>query len=166
MAQNGVIEAKGVLELVQRFLVDLDVHEHIVGFVHLLDLKGELAPAPVFQPMDTAVAAGHHALVALDHRGHLLALIGMDDKYNFVVSHRISLWVSPPHAKAVGQGVESGRPAGCGYRAPPANCVKPRSIEGIAPIGNPAVLNAADATRWDVKVRLRIPMFNIRGEKK
>src|SRR3954453_4640062 len=130
MAQNGVIEAEGVLELVQRFLVDLDVHQHVVGFVNLLDRKGELTPAPVFQSMDTAVAAGHHALVALDHRGHLLALIGMDDKYNFVMSHRISLWVSPPHAKAVGQGVESRGPQACGYRAAPANYVKPGSIKG------------------------------------
>src|SRR6476660_882625 len=104
MPQDGVIEAEGMLELVQRFLVDLDVHQHIVRFVHLLDREGELAPTPVFQSMDTAVAAGHHALVALDHRGHLLALIGMDDKYDFVMSHRISLWVSPPHAKAVEQG--------------------------------------------------------------
>src|SRR3954452_27064 len=121
MAQNGVIEAEGVLELVQRFLVDLDVHEHIVGFVHLLDLKGELAPAPVFQSMDAAVAAGHHALVALDHRGHLLALIGMDDKYNFVVSHRISLWVSPRMRRRWGKGLNPG-----GRRA--AAIERPRQI--------------------------------------
>jgi hypothetical protein len=37
--------------------------------------------------MDVAAPGSGHGAVALDHRGHLLALIGMHDKYNFVVTH-------------------------------------------------------------------------------
>ena len=99
MAQDGIVEAERVFQLVQGLLVALHVHQNVVGLVHLLDRVGHLAPAPVFQPVDPAVAGGDHPLVALDHRGHLLALIGMDDKDDLVVSHRISLWVSSPRAK-------------------------------------------------------------------
>ena len=85
-----------MFELVQGFLIALDVHEHVVRLVHLGDGKGHLAPAPVFEPVDRALAAGDGAAVAFDHRGHLLALIGMDDEYDFVMAHAVSLWVKPP----------------------------------------------------------------------
>ena len=51
----------------------------------------ELATAPVFEAMHAAAAGGDHALVALDHRGHLLALVGMDQENDLVVPHGSSL---------------------------------------------------------------------------
>src|SRR5476649_2901448 len=85
-----------MLEFVQGFLIALDVHEHVMRLVHLGDGKSHLAPAPVFEAVDRTLADGDGAAIALDHRRHLLALIGMDDKYYFVMSHAVSLWVKPP----------------------------------------------------------------------
>jgi hypothetical protein len=57
--------------------------------------------------VDVTVLAGHQCAITLNHRGHLLALIGMHDKYDFVMSHLISLWfVAPRHAKDGGARLE------------------------------------------------------------
>src|SRR5262249_27153565 len=64
---------------------------HVGRLVHLGERVGELTPAPVFQAMHTAATGGNHALVALDHRGHLLALIRMHEKYDLVMPHDSSL---------------------------------------------------------------------------
>src|SRR5471032_2319432 len=85
-----------MLEFVQGFLIALDVHEHVMRLVHLGDGIGHLTPAPVFEAVDQTFAASDRTAVALDHRRHLLALIGMNDEYDFVMSHAISLWVRPP----------------------------------------------------------------------
>jgi hypothetical protein len=61
--------------------------------VHLLQRVGELAPAPVLEAVHDAVARRDDALVALDHRGHLLALVRMDDEYDLVMPHAFSSWV-------------------------------------------------------------------------
>ena len=95
MAQDGVVEFEGVLEFGQRFVVALDVHEHVVSLVHLLDRIGQLTAAPVFQTVDAATATGDERAVALDHRGHLFALVRMDDENHFVMSHVISLRFLP-----------------------------------------------------------------------
>src|SRR4051812_37802474 len=87
VAQHRVAELERVLELAERLVVALDVHEHVVRLVHFLDRVGKLAPAPILEAMHAAVAGGDHALVALDHRGHLLALVGMDDENDLVMSH-------------------------------------------------------------------------------
>src|SRR5213079_670288 len=39
------------------------------------------------EAMNPAALADHHRAVALDHRGHLLALIGMHDKDDLVMTH-------------------------------------------------------------------------------
>jgi hypothetical protein len=96
MAQHGVVEPECVLEFIQRGLVNLNIHEHVVCFVDLLDRVSQLAATPVFQTVDMTVLAGHQRAITLDHRGHLLALIGMHDKYDLVVSHYISLWIKAP----------------------------------------------------------------------
>ena len=85
-----------MLELVQGFLIALDIHEHVMRLVHLGDGEGHLTPAPVLEAVDRTLAGGDGAAVALDHCGHLLALIGMDDEYDFVMTHAVSLWVKPP----------------------------------------------------------------------
>ncbi len=76
---------------VERRLVALDVHQDVVRLVHLLDRIGQLAAAPVLEAVDLAAVAVVIVRVALDHRGHLLALIGMHDKYDFVMTHIHSL---------------------------------------------------------------------------
>jgi hypothetical protein len=96
MAQHGVIEAERVLQLVQGFLVAFDIHQHVMGLVDLLDRIGQLAAAPVFQTVDIAAFGSDQRAVTLYHRGHLLALIGVNDKHDFVMTHCISLWLKPP----------------------------------------------------------------------
>ena len=91
MTQHRVAEAKCARELVDGLLVALDVHENVVRLVDLGDGVGELPTAPVFLAMDAAVSGGDHALVAIDHRGDLLALVRMNQKYNLVVPHQSSL---------------------------------------------------------------------------
>ena len=102
VAQHRVVELERVLELGQGLVVALDVHEHVVRLVHLGDRVGELAAAPVLEAVHRAVAGRDDALVALDHRGHLLALVGMDDENDLVMPHAdwlLSLWVrAPRHA--------------------------------------------------------------------
>src|SRR6185503_19503142 len=87
VAQHGVAELERVLELLQRLVVALDVHEHVVRLVHLGDRVGELPAAPVLEAMHGAVALGDQALVALDHLRDLLALVGMNDENDFVMPH-------------------------------------------------------------------------------
>jgi hypothetical protein len=53
--------------------------------------------------VDAAAARGDVAFVAFDHGGHLLALIGMDDKYDFVMPHLVPFG-SAPRCGAVEQG--------------------------------------------------------------
>jgi hypothetical protein len=85
----------------------------------LLDQVSHLATTPVFNTVDLAATGGNDALVAFDHRGHLLALIRMDDKYYFIVTHKNSFWtdikIAHPGVKtSVGRGKPKiiPRPAG------------------------------------------------------
>src|SRR6185312_15205315 len=87
-------EPEGSGQLAERLLIALDVHQNIVRLVDFGDGIGELAPAPVLETVQAAFARGNHALVALDHGGHLLALIGMDQEYDLVVPHVSSLRIS------------------------------------------------------------------------
>ena len=59
-----------------------------MGFMDLCDRKGELPAAPIFESMNDAFAAFDKRLIAFDHARHLIALIGMHEKDDFVVSHR------------------------------------------------------------------------------
>ena len=58
-----------------------------MGLRDLVDRIGELAAAPVLEAMNSTAAGGDDALVAFDHRGHLLALIGVHEEDDFVMSH-------------------------------------------------------------------------------
>jgi len=58
VAQHGVVELEGMLQFVERDLVALDVHEHVVRLVHFLDRVGHLPPAPVLQAVQLAAAGG------------------------------------------------------------------------------------------------------------
>ena len=68
-------------------LAALDVQQHVVGLDQVLDRVRQLAAAPVFETVDLAVAAFDQRLVALDHGGHLLALVRMDQEHDFVMTH-------------------------------------------------------------------------------
>ena len=59
--------------------------------VHLGDRVGQLAPSPIFKPVDTAALPGDHRAIPLDHPGHLLALVRVNNKDDFVVMHADSL---------------------------------------------------------------------------
>ena len=87
VADHRVAEAERAGEFVERLLVALDVHQHVVGLVDLGDRERELATAPVFEAMDRAAARGDHAAVALDHGRDLLALVRVDQEHDFVMTH-------------------------------------------------------------------------------
>jgi hypothetical protein len=93
VAQNRVVEPECAGKLVQRIAVHLDVHEDVVGLVDLVDREGQLAPTPIFHPVDLAAATLDERAVAFDHAGDLIGLIRMNEKHDFVVSHGASLWV-------------------------------------------------------------------------
>src|SRR5687767_10305749 len=87
MPQHRVAELERVLELGERLVVALDVHEDVVRLVDLGDRVGQLPATPVLEAVHGALAARDHALVALDHLRHLLALVGMNDENDFVMAH-------------------------------------------------------------------------------
>src|SRR5205814_10575600 len=81
-----------------RLGIALDVHEHVVRLVDLLDLVGELPATPVLEAVHGALARRDDASVALDHLRHLLALVGMDDENDLVMPHALDLllgWQPP-----------------------------------------------------------------------
>ena len=75
MTQHGVVELERMFEFVQRLAVALDVHQNVVGLVDLLDRVSQLAAAPVFQTMEPPLAVTMDGAIALDHAGHLFALV-------------------------------------------------------------------------------------------
>ena len=87
MAQDGVVETEGVLQLTHHGLGGLDVDAQEVGLGELVDLVSQLAAAPVLDTVHLAVAGGDHALVALQHGRNLLALIRVDQQDDFIVTH-------------------------------------------------------------------------------
>ena len=94
MAQYRVVETKRAGQLIQDSLLALDVHEHVMGFVDFVNGVGQLASTPIFEPVNLATVGGNHALIPLEHAGDLLALIRVDQKNHFVMSHCVSLRVS------------------------------------------------------------------------
>jgi hypothetical protein len=84
-----------MLEFVEDGLAALDVEANVVSLHELLDGIGKLATTPVFKTVNLSAVAGDDSLIAFDHGGHLLALIGMHNKHYFVVTHELhSLWIS------------------------------------------------------------------------
>src|SRR6184192_2942401 len=60
-------------------------HYEIVFLVH--PDQSEQVPAMIERYKGMIAAGGNHALIALDHRGHLLALIRMHQEYDLVMPH-------------------------------------------------------------------------------
>src|SRR5450830_280679 len=87
MTQHGIIELECGFQLDQGLVVAFDVQADVVRFWQLLDLVSHLTAAPVFDAMDVTAAAGHRGLVTFDHRRDLLALVRVDDKNDFIMTH-------------------------------------------------------------------------------
>src|SRR6187402_2049934 len=106
VTQDGIAEAECSGQIVEGLLVALDVHENVVRLVDFGDGIGQLTSTPVLEAMHAAFAGGNHAFVALDHGGHLLALIGMDEKNDLVMPHGVLLTdlVSRPSRGVAGCG--------------------------------------------------------------
>ena len=92
MTENGVVEPETRFQLVEHLAAALDVQAQVVSLGQLLDHVGHLTAAPVFHAMNLTVLRRDQLLVALDHRRNLFALVRMDDKYDFIVTHCFSLW--------------------------------------------------------------------------
>jgi hypothetical protein len=76
-----------MLKLIQRRLAALDVEAQVVCFDKFLYRVSQLTTAPVFGAVDFATLRRHKRLVALNHGGHLLALVWVNNKSNFVMAH-------------------------------------------------------------------------------
>ena len=63
------------------------------GSVYFGDRKRELASSPVFKAMNRTVGAFDQRAVPFEHGRNLLALVRVNQKTNFVVSHCYSLWI-------------------------------------------------------------------------
>ena len=64
-----------------------------MGLMNLIDGVGHLTAAPILVAMDLAAPVFDGRTVPLDHCRDLFALVRMDQKHNFIVSHRCSPWV-------------------------------------------------------------------------
>src|SRR5208282_5094591 len=93
VTDHGIREAERPLELAERLAVALDVQQDVVGLVNLGDRIGELPAPPVLEAVNDATAGGDQAAIALDHGRDLLALVGVDQKHDLVMSHVYSLWL-------------------------------------------------------------------------
>jgi hypothetical protein len=56
-------------------------------FMHFLDGVSQLQATPIFHAMNVAILGCDLGFVTLDHGGHLLALIGMNEENDLVMTH-------------------------------------------------------------------------------
>src|SRR6188768_4226909 len=99
MTQYRIVEFERMIQFVTSFLIALNIHQDIMRLVNLLNQIGKLTSSPVFKAMNPAVFCGYYVPIPLDHCGHLLALVGVDNENDFVMSHAVSLWVEPPEMR-------------------------------------------------------------------
>ena len=91
--------------MLERFGIALNIHQHIMRLVDLVDGISQQAAAPVLKPVHLALVAGDDLAVTLYHRRHLLAPVGVDQKDDFIMSHRVSSrFISLPGHSRVRQG--------------------------------------------------------------
>jgi hypothetical protein len=103
VAQHRIVETEASLEFVDRLGAALDVEQRVVGLGQMLDGIGKRATAPVLDAVDFAAFGFDERLVTLEHAGHLLALVRMDQEHDFIVTHCVSSWVSPRQRAGAGQ---------------------------------------------------------------
>ena len=106
-ADDSIVEAEAVLELVDGCLLGLNVHQNVVSLAELLDGIGKLPAAPVLKTLNLTAGLLDNALVALDHSGNLFALIRMDHEHNFIMTHLMPLMDTASAARStLGKGKE------------------------------------------------------------
>src|SRR6185437_6437872 len=103
VAQHRIVETETTFQLVDRLGAALDVEQRVMGLGQMLDRIGERAAPPVLDTVDLAAFGLDQRLVALDHAGHLLALVRMDQEHDFIMTHCVSSWVSPWQRAGAGQ---------------------------------------------------------------
>src|SRR5690606_2501366 len=93
-------------QLFQCFGAALDVEHDVVSFVDRVDRVSQLTATPIFQTVNLAAVFFDQLGVTLNHRVNLLALVRVNQKYDFVMTHFVLLtgYSQPP--KMVWQGVE------------------------------------------------------------
>ena len=92
VTQNGIVEFECGFQFVQCFTVAFDVHQYVVSLGEFVDHVSQLTTAPVFDAMDFAAAGSYTVFLTFDHGSNLFALVRMNDKYDFIVTHVCSLW--------------------------------------------------------------------------
>src|SRR5882762_9096236 len=170
-AQHRVAEAERSGQFGERLLIAFDVEENVVRFVHLGDGEGQLAPAPILETMHRSAAGTDHALVAIDHRRNLLALVRMDQEHDFIMPHcKAPFGLSLP-LRAVRQGVRpvsrrkrarrilvwgsAGQPARC-RRA--SNRATPAATDTLRDCTRPAMgMRTRKSQRSRVRRRMPLP---------
>src|SRR5690606_41733660 len=80
--------------------------QYVVSFVDLFGRVSQLPASPIFQTVNLAAVFFDQLGVTLNHRVNLLALVRVNQKYDFVMTHFVLLtgYSQPP--KMVWQGVE------------------------------------------------------------
>lgn len=111
VTQHGIIEFEGGFQLDQGLVVAFDVQADVVRFSQFLDRVSHLTTAPIFNTVDVTATARYGCFVTFDHGRHLLALVRVDDKYYFIVTHANSLKDCEYAHPGVKTGVGRGKPA-------------------------------------------------------
>ena len=111
VTQHGIIEFEGGFQLDQGLVVAFDVQEDLVCFSQFLDRVSHLTTTPIFNTVYVTATARYGCFVTFDHGRHLLALVRMDDKYYFIVTHANSLKDCEYAHPGVKTGVGRGKPA-------------------------------------------------------
>src|SRR3990167_10319469 len=62
-------------------------------FHDFIDRISKWSATPIFQAVNLALVLGNKTAIAFDHRGNLLALIRMNQEYDFIMPHCFSLSV-------------------------------------------------------------------------
>ena len=100
LRSTASLEAERALQLFERLAPHFDVHQQVVRLVDLGHRVGKLPAAPILGAMDHPAAPFDQGAVTLDHAGHLIALIGVNHEYDFVMSHAVSFRLQASAYKA------------------------------------------------------------------
>ena len=106
MPQYGVVKAESAFDLIEHRLLTLDVQQNVVSLVNFGNWVGQLTATPVLGTMYCTAGFGNHALVAFYHGRNLFALVRMDQKHDFVMSHCIPLRIVATRLSGVARGCD------------------------------------------------------------
>ena len=123
--------------------------------VNLVDGMGQLAATPVFGAVDRTAGTGNHALVAFDHGRHLLALVRVDQEYDFVMSHCRPFWMKSAWmtrritaTRLPGVARENPAPNAAGRESYPRRPRDASSPPKIQPVSAAGAVSRRGISRW------------------